>query len=106
MKKDCRFVMPARTNRKSERERDVPKKENGKVAKAKKSTTSSDDAKLNAEKVLYRHWLMKSEPESRFENGVDMKFGIEDLKKSPNQTEHWDGVRNYQVIFVFVLRLF
>ena len=49
---------------------------------------------------------MKSEPESRFENGVDMKFGIEDLKKSPNQTEHWDGVRNYQVIFVFVLRLF
>ncbi len=33
------------------------------------------------------YWLMKSEPET---------FGIEDLKKRPKQTEHWDGVRNYQ----------
>ena len=33
------------------------------------------------------YWLMKSEPET---------FGIDDLKKRPNQTEHWDGVRNYQ----------
>ncbi|XP_039986079.1 thymocyte nuclear protein 1 [Xiphias gladius] len=42
------------------------------------------------------HWLMKSEPESRFENGIDVKFGIEDLKALPNQTSCWDGVRNYQ----------
>jgi predicted RNA-binding protein with PUA-like domain len=34
-----------------------------------------------------RYWLMKSEPE---------EFGIDDLKKRPKQTEHWDGVRNYQ----------
>ncbi|HYA38730.1 MAG TPA: EVE domain-containing protein [Candidatus Methylomirabilis sp.] len=33
------------------------------------------------------HWLMKSEPDV---------FGIADLKSRPNQTEHWDGVRNYQ----------
>jgi len=33
------------------------------------------------------YWLMKSEPEV---------FGIEDLKTKPKQTEHWDGVRNYQ----------
>ena len=33
------------------------------------------------------YWLMKSEPEA---------FGIDDLKKRPNQREHWDGVRNYQ----------
>ena len=33
------------------------------------------------------YWLMKSEP--------DM-FGISDLYNKPNQTEHWDGVRNYQ----------
>ena len=32
-------------------------------------------------------WLMKTEPET---------FSIEDLKKRPNQQEHWDGVRNYQ----------
>ncbi|XP_078359838.1 thymocyte nuclear protein 1-like isoform X2 [Oculina patagonica] len=39
---------------------------------------------------------MKSEPESRFEKGVDVKFGIEDLKNEPDQTACWDGVRNYQ----------
>jgi predicted RNA-binding protein with PUA-like domain len=33
------------------------------------------------------YWLMKSEPDV---------FGIDDLAKMPNQTEHWDGVRNYQ----------
>lgn len=25
-----------------------------------------------------------------------MKFGIEDLKREPDQTACWDGVRNYQ----------
>lgn len=49
-----------------------------------------------ASKEEYPCWLMKSEPESRFENGVDVKFGIEDLKKEENQTACWDGVRNYQ----------
>lgn len=33
------------------------------------------------------YWLMKSEPDV---------FGIDDLAKMPKQTEHWDGVRNYQ----------
>ncbi|MCC5810025.1 MAG: EVE domain-containing protein [Ectothiorhodospiraceae bacterium] len=33
------------------------------------------------------YWLMKSEPDV---------FGIDDLEKRPNQTEPWDGVRNYQ----------
>ena len=33
------------------------------------------------------YWLMKSEPDV---------FGIDDLKGRPRQTEHWDGVRNYQ----------
>lgn len=34
------------------------------------------------------YWLMKSEPET---------YGIAHLAKEKNQTEHWDGVRNYQV---------
>ncbi|MGD0958921.1 MAG: EVE domain-containing protein [Methylomonas sp.] len=34
-----------------------------------------------------RYWLMKSEPNA---------FGIDDLSKRPAQTEHWDGVRNFQ----------
>ena len=33
------------------------------------------------------YWLMKSEPDV---------FSIDDLKKSPKQTDCWDGVRNYQ----------
>ncbi len=33
------------------------------------------------------YWLMKSEPEV---------FSFEDLKDCLNQTEPWDGVRNYQ----------
>ncbi|MEJ2572102.1 MAG: EVE domain-containing protein [Gammaproteobacteria bacterium] len=34
------------------------------------------------------YWLMKSEPDV---------FGIDDLRARPQRTEHWDGVRNYQV---------
>ncbi|KAL2085510.1 hypothetical protein ACEWY4_018830 [Coilia grayii] len=69
--------------------------------KIEKSTKSKDraassDVKDSAGKISYCHWLMKSEPESRFEKGVDVKFGIEDLKALPNQTGCWDGVRNYQ----------
>ncbi len=33
------------------------------------------------------YWLMKSEPNA---------FSIDDLAQMPDQTEHWDGVRNYQ----------
>lgn len=34
-----------------------------------------------------RYWLMKSEPSD---------YSIEDLASEPDQTTHWDGVRNYQ----------
>lgn len=34
-----------------------------------------------------KYWLMKSEPSC---------FSLDDLKKMPEGTEHWDGVRNYQ----------
>lgn len=33
------------------------------------------------------YWLFKSEPDV---------FGIDHLKAMPGQTEHWDGIRNYQ----------
>lgn len=36
---------------------------------------------------MKKYWLFKSEPST---------FSIDDLKNCPNQTEHWDGVRNYQ----------
>lgn len=50
----------------------------------------------NGGKNSSNYWLMKSEPESRLEKGVDVKFSIEDLKAQPKQTACWDGVRNYQ----------
>ncbi|KAI2624458.1 PUA-like domain-containing protein [Xylaria nigripes] len=40
------------------------------------------------------YWLMKAEPESRFENGVDVKFSIDDLA-SRTDPEPWDGIRAY-----------
>lgn len=36
------------------------------------------------------YWLMKAEPESRFEKGVDVKFSIDDLKNA-KEPEPWDG---------------
>ncbi|KAM9358922.1 thymocyte nuclear protein 1 [Symphorus nematophorus] len=61
-----------------------------KTAEKTKESSDSDDP------PQYCHWLMKSEPESRFEKGIDVKFGIRDLKALPDQTSCWDGVRNYQ----------
>ncbi|KAI0486969.1 PUA-like domain-containing protein [Xylaria cf. heliscus] len=40
------------------------------------------------------YWLMKAEPESRFENGIDVKFSIDDLA-SRTDPEPWDGIRAY-----------
>ena len=34
-----------------------------------------------------QYWLFKTEPDA---------FSIDDLENMPNQTEHWDGIRNYQ----------
>jgi len=58
--------------------------------------TSAKKSVADNEKLVYNHWLMKSEPESRFENGVDMKFSIDELIKEPKSTACWDGVRNYE----------
>ncbi|EMP29055.1 Thymocyte nuclear protein 1 [Chelonia mydas] len=63
-----------------------------------KATKKTACPSAQGSKQAYSHWLMKSEPESRFEKGADVKFGIEDLKAQPNQTACWDGVRNYQIV--------
>jgi hypothetical protein len=38
-----------------------------------------------------QYWLLKAEPESRFENGVDVKFSIDDLA-AKTEPEPWDGM--------------
>lgn len=73
------------------------KSSTSKVTRATLSTPkSSSKSKTADDKPVYTHWLLKSEPESRLENGVDVKFSFDDLKERSDQTEHWDGVRNYQ----------
>lgn len=40
------------------------------------------------------YWLMKAEPETRLENGIDVRFSIDDLKEK-KEPEGWDGIRAY-----------
>ena len=37
------------------------------------------------------YWLLKAEPESRYENDVDVKFSIDDLA-ARTEPEPWDGM--------------
>jgi len=72
------------------------------AAKKKKTVDSSKTSSATTEEDSspssrpFSHWLFKSEPETRMEKGVDVKFGFDDLKAEPDQTACWDGVRNYQ----------
>ncbi|XP_022083820.1 thymocyte nuclear protein 1-like [Acanthaster planci] len=84
--------MPPRKRQKT----DSVSKAEMKPAETKAKVATSSKGSPAGGGVTYTRWLMKSEPESRFEKGVDVKFGLEDLKKEPNQTACWDGVRNYQ----------
>ena len=59
----------------------------------KKRQKRVEEPRENDEDVF---WLIKSEPNSRLENGVEMKFSFDDLAEEENATAHWDGVRNYQ----------
>merc|ERR1712038_1501948 len=63
--------------------------------KAMAAAATAATAKTKAESPTHTKWLFKSEPESRMEKGVDVKFGLDDLVAEPEQTAHWDGVRNY-----------
>ncbi|KAL3485604.1 PUA-like domain-containing protein [Aspergillus germanicus] len=58
--------------------------------KTKASTAKADNA---ADNSGHSYWLMKAEPESRLEKGVDVKFSIDDLRDA-KEPEPWDGVRN------------
>lgn len=61
----------------------------------KKTPAKAPEAKLDTKKDTTgrQYWLMKAEPETRYENGVDVSFSIDDLaaRKEP---EPWDGAWN------------
>ncbi|XP_071956222.1 thymocyte nuclear protein 1-like [Antedon mediterranea] len=83
-------------DRKTARKSKAKKEVNGSPEAGESAAKKSKVAEKKEENSTYTRWLMKSEPDSRIENGIDVKFGIEDLKKETNQTACWDGVRNYQ----------
>lgn len=59
-----------------------------------KSKTSGDSDKKESTSVSAsgrQYWLLKAEPESRFENGIDVKFSIDDLA-AKTEPEPWDGM--------------
>ena len=55
------------------------------------TTTTADASKTSGGP---RHWLMKAEPDSRLEKGVDVAFSIDHFERAKDQTTSWDGVRN------------
>lgn len=59
-------------------------------AATKDSAQQSTLPKCEADGTATSYWLMKAEPESRFERGVDVKFSIDDLA-SRTEPEPWDG---------------
>ncbi|KAL2814319.1 PUA-like domain-containing protein [Aspergillus granulosus] len=80
----------------SSRGRGRPRKTTGETnasdstPKSKASSAQADKAQDNGGRS---YWLMKAEPESRLEKGVDVKFSIDDLRDA-KEPEPWDGVRN------------
>jgi predicted RNA-binding protein with PUA-like domain len=58
-------------------------------------TTGADDTGEGLEDANGpSYWLMKAEPESRIEKGVDVKFSIDDLEAA--KTVPWDGRINHR----------
>ncbi|GAA5886131.1 hypothetical protein JCM16303_000056 [Sporobolomyces ruberrimus] len=51
-------------------------------------------ASTSSSKPTYTHWLIKAEPETRIEKGVDVKFSIDDLEEC--KVSSWEGVRNHE----------
>ncbi|KKK21550.1 hypothetical protein AOCH_003225 [Aspergillus ochraceoroseus] len=66
--------------------------QNGTNSSTEKSKRASIDSKAE-DNSGRSYWLMKAEPESRLEKGVDVKFSIDDLRAA-KEPEPWDGVRN------------
>lgn len=54
----------------------------------RQSKSESVDAKADEPSCSY--WLLKAEPDSRMEKGVDVKFSIDDLQ-ARTKPEPWDG---------------
>lgn len=72
----------------------VKKAAEAKPTTATKTELGKDEGTKEQDQGSRQYWLMKAEPESRIENGVDVRFSIDDLaaKKEP---EPWDGMLSF-----------
>lgn len=64
--------------------------QNGANASATKSESVEAQDESEEEDSGRSYWLMKAEPESRLEKGVDVKFSIDDLRAA-TEPEPWNG---------------
>ncbi|KAG6073805.1 hypothetical protein E4U16_004422 [Claviceps sp. LM84 group G4] len=92
---------PSKTTIKAKAKAKTKTKTKARDASHGKETTRSVDAgdipTINTEAPRHEgewYWLMKAEPETRLENGVDVRFSIDDLK-AKKEPEGWDGIRAY-----------
>ncbi|RQM07597.1 hypothetical protein DH86_00002059 [Scytalidium sp. 3C] len=72
------------TKKDTSEKKDAPKPK----TTAKKDATTATSSSSSATGRQY--WLMKAEPETRLENGVDVKFSIDDLA-AKTEPEPWDA---------------
>ncbi|KAJ4859285.1 EVE domain-containing protein [Trichoderma breve] len=73
------------------------KKKAAKKDSKKTNAKNEDDEKASSDAPRHDgewYWLMKAEPETRFENGIDVRFSIDDLR-AKEKPEGWDGIRAY-----------
>ena len=87
---------PAKKSRSSKQATTVKEDSDTVTAKSAKASTETPKETANvaatkSENGERDYWLMKAEPESRFENGVDVKFSIDDLA-AKTEPEPWDGI--------------
>eukprot|EP00123_Amoebidium_parasiticum_P013786 comp22149_c0_seq1/m.32444 comp22149_c0_seq1/g.32444 ORF comp22149_c0_seq1/g.32444 comp22149_c0_seq1/m.32444 type:complete len:281 (-) comp22149_c0_seq1:173-1015(-) len=95
---------PPKTSKRGAKENDneavVEEKKGGRKPAQKKPKKEESTAEEVSEPVAAsstdRYFLMKSEPDSHIINGQQLAMSFDDLRAKPNQTSHWDGVRNYQ----------
>ncbi|KIN00912.1 hypothetical protein OIDMADRAFT_122973, partial [Oidiodendron maius Zn] len=63
----------------------------------KATSTASKPPASNDTSSARQYWLMKAEPESRLENGHDIKFSIDDLA-AKTEPEPWDARNNLRAM--------